>query len=717
MKYLKLGLVIFAVIVTTAGAYLWTPGRQFDAQKAIEAAAHYDARIIRDRFGVPHIYAKRDADVAFGLAYAHAEDDWETLEEVLYFARGRLGEREGRTGAVTDYLVAALNVWSDIDAHYESALTPETRALLDGYAAGLNLWCAEERQRCAPGLAPITGQDVVAGFVARTPFFYGLDEELTALFRADEKTHAAAEQARQAFLRLPPGEDMASNAIAVAPSRSADGHTRLMVNSHQPYTGPVAWYETRVKSDEGWDMIGGIFPGAPIILHGVGPTLGWAFTVNKPDLVDVYALDVDNAKHPKQYRFDGGWSEFERSTAKFRVKLFGPFSLPVSRPVLRTVHGPAFVTPGGVFAVSYGGEGDIRAVEQWRQLNKATNYESWAGAMRLQGIPSFNVVYADKTGKIAFFYNAAIPVRSSDQDWSEIADGALPDLVWKGVRPFGSAPSVIGPASGYVVSANHSPFKASGEADNPDPANFPAYYGIDERTPNRGYRIQSLYGGDPSITEEEFIAYKMDAHYAEDSRLGRLIRTVLADEGAAGDPDLKEPLAVLASWDWSASRDSAGAALATRFGRIALGRLLDGAGAETPDPQAALKQAAAELKTAFGRIDPRWSEVMRLQRGSVSLPVDGGPDTLRAVYPESATERGGWTAAGGDTYIIYADWAADGTQEIRTIHQFGSATRDPLSPHYADQAPLFAGEQWKSPPMALDALLAEATADYRPGKD
>ena len=104
-----------------------------------------------------------------------------------------------------------------------------------------------------------------------------------------------------------------------------------MVNSHQPYTGPVAWYEARVKSEEGWDMIGGIFPGAPMILHGAGPDLGWAMTVNKPDLVDVYALEVDEPEEPSQYRFDGGWRDFDVKEIEFRVKLWGPFSLPVKR--------------------------------------------------------------------------------------------------------------------------------------------------------------------------------------------------------------------------------------------------------------------------------------------------------------------------------------------------------------------------------------------------
>ncbi len=303
MKAAAIGIAIVAAAVLVAAAtWLRTPVGRFDADAAIGAAQAYDARIIRDKFGVPHIYGKRDGDVAFGLAYAHAEDDWATFENVLLFARGELGRRTGREGATTDYLIAALRIGADIDAKYETDLSAETRALLEGYAAGLNLYCAEERRRCAAGLAPVTAKDIVAGFAARTPFFYALDTTLKTLFEGAPKEQAAIGAVREAFFKIAPEAELGSNAVAVAPSRSADGHTRLMINSHQPYTGPIAWYEARVKSEEGWDMIGGVFPGSPIILHGAGPILGWAHTVNMPDLADVYALEVDDPKEPTRYR-------------------------------------------------------------------------------------------------------------------------------------------------------------------------------------------------------------------------------------------------------------------------------------------------------------------------------------------------------------------------------------------------------------------------------
>lgn len=710
------GLLVISAIA--AAFWLWTPSSmRFDADAAIAKAGDYDVRIIRDKFGVPHIYGERDSDVAFGLAYAHAEDDWKTLEEVLFFARGELARRNGKDAAIPDFLIGALNVPGKVAEQYETDLTAQTRAMVEGYAAGMNLWCAENKGNCAPGAAPVSGQDIIAGFVSRTPFFYGLEVQLTKLFEGDLQTKTEADAAKEAFLRIGPDAEIGSNAMAVAPSRSADGHTRLMANTHQPYEGPVAWYEARLKSEEGWDMIGGLFPGAPMILVGTGPNLGWTHTVNRPDLVDVYKLTVDDLKKPTQYIFDGEWRDLAVRPVKFRVKLFGPFSLPVTRKTYNSVHGPVFVTDQGVFAVSYGGAEDIRSAEQWYRMNKAQNYNEWHSAMEMLALPSFNTIYGDRDGNIAYFYNAAIPVRDPAFDWSGILPGDTSDALWSGIRPFSAVPKVVNPESGYVVNANNTPFAASADADNPDPAAFPPHYGIDTRTTNRGFRIQTLYGGDPSITEEEFITYKMDHTYAEDSRVMETVRSLIAAH-EPGNEQMDEVIAVLQNWNGATNRENRSAALAVLTAQKARGYLLDDEGERTASYQDALKEVAAGLQTGFGRVDPEWGEVMQLQRGDLALAIDGGPDTLRAVYPTDLNlADGSLKAAGGDTYILYADWPDSGEPgegaypEIRTIHQYGAATLDASSTHYADQAPLFVAKEWKTPPMTLEALLEEATSD------
>ncbi|HEY7515222.1 MAG TPA: penicillin acylase family protein, partial [Vicinamibacteria bacterium] len=251
------------------------------------AGADRDVRILRDTWGVPHVYGKTDADAAYGLAWAHAEDDFETIQSRLLAARGRLASEVGSGGAPSDYVVALLRVRETVDAKYATDLSSGTRAVCEAYAEAINRYAALHPGQALPALYPVTGKDVVAGFVQALPFFFDFDKVLQELMGDARVRPVSRKQATTAASTEATDGPRGSNTIAVAPSRSADGFTRLAVNSHQPWDGPFAWYEAHVRSEEGWDMAGGVFPGAPVILHGHNRDLGWAFVVNQPDLADV----------------------------------------------------------------------------------------------------------------------------------------------------------------------------------------------------------------------------------------------------------------------------------------------------------------------------------------------------------------------------------------------------------------------------------------------
>ena len=273
------------------------------------AAGPWDVRIRRDEWGVPHILGKTDADAAYGLAYAQSEDDFDTLQEAVFLARGRLAELKGPAGVESDYLVQLQDVWGTVRRRYARDLDPATRKVMEAYAAGVNLYAAKHPDKILPGLLPITGQDLAAATTYRGPTFYGLDD----LFRRTMQPRAR--KLAQAEDKL----EIGSNGVAVAPSRSADGATRLLVNSHQPYTGPLAWYEAVVESGQGWHVAGGFFPGGPFMLHGHNANLGWASTVNSPDLADVYELTL-NPVDRDQYRIDGAWRQFESRWVEIKVR-------------------------------------------------------------------------------------------------------------------------------------------------------------------------------------------------------------------------------------------------------------------------------------------------------------------------------------------------------------------------------------------------------------
>jgi len=316
----------------------------------------YKATINRDNWGVPHVHGRSDGDAAFGLAYAHAQDDFRTIQDALVASRGMLGQLYGvklksirgffdlLKGKVTgvkgienvanDYYVHVIGIWDGLDKKYINEVPADVRDVCDGYAAGINLYVKDNPKAAYKKLYPLQGIDVVAGFMHRTPLFYGIGGVFRKLMRA------AAEP--PTLIGLGPDEEkdpmqmLASNVIAVAPKRSADGYTRLMVNSHQPWSGPVAWYEAHISSDDGWDMITGLFPGSPVGLVGHNPDLGWSHTVNDPDLIDVYRLTI-NPDNEDQYWYDGNWRDLEVKKTKIKVKILGPLSWPVKRDLYRSI--------------------------------------------------------------------------------------------------------------------------------------------------------------------------------------------------------------------------------------------------------------------------------------------------------------------------------------------------------------------------------------------
>ncbi|MFN3911735.1 acylase [Hyphomonas sp.] len=709
------GIIVLGLL--GAGVWLWHPlGGQPPAASLAAAAANYDAEILRDAYGVPHIYGARDADTAFGLAYAHAEDDFETIQETVAAARGVLARYRGKDAAAIDYIASLLGVWETIEARYDADVPAGVKAMAEGYVAGLNLYASEHPEATWAGLAPFTPEDVVAGFMFKTPFFYGLDDTLLKLFGADYTQSIALDPAgpKKAFLMGPrPASELGSNAFAVAPARSGDGVTRLVINSHQPLTGPVAWYEAQVTSGEGLDITGGLFPGTPVILHGFNKHLGWANTVSAQDLVDIFVLTI-NPGNKNQYWLDGAWADFETSTAHINVKLAGPFAFPATRAVKRSVHGPVIEGPTGTYAIRYAGMGEIRQLEQYYRLGKSEDLTQFLDAMSMNALPSINYIYGDKAGNIAFIHNAQYPKRDDAWDWSGDMPGDRSDLVWQGYHPWADVPKLVNPPSGFLFNSNNTPYAATDGPGNLKPDDFPQSMGLQTNQSNRSLRTIELTGDMDPIGRARLLAMKFDNTYAQGSEADDVVKAVLAADWSA-EPELAEAAALLARWDYGTGASSRTAALGSLTTNRAITEKYTRI--KAPPPETAFREAVAWLKLHHGRVDPEWGEVNRLVRGAVSLPISGGPDTLRAVYPKEIRDDGELHMSAGDTWIALVEWDADGRQTAQVISPYGSATLDETSPHYADQAALFAAEDWRDALLTRADVEVQASRTYRPGKD
>jgi acyl-homoserine-lactone acylase len=686
----RIGLTLGGILVVVAiGLATWEP---LLATRAAPPPAHaYDVKIVRDDFGVPHIFGTTDADVAYGIGYAHAEDDFATLQEVLAMTRGRLGAMTGADGAKTDFVVHLLDARATVARDY-AGQPADVRALLDGYAAGLNRYAEKH-----PGevrlskLFPVNGEDVATGFVIRSPFFFGLDGVLGAL-AGDKPLPIESAGELDAPNVTPLGPDPAnigSNAFLVAPRRSADGFTRLVSNTHQPWRGAAAWYELVVHSKAGWHFAGATFPGAPYPLMGHNQRLGWTNTVNRPDLIDVYKLAVDAGS--EKYRYDGQWRSLETRTVWLPVRLWGPFVLPVPRQVQRAVQGPVIRNKAGSFAIRYGGADQLRMVEQYYRLNRARDLGEWQKAMAIQGIPGTNFLYADATGNIAYYYNAAFPNRKPGFDYAKVLPGDTSKAFAPGTVPWAAIPRNINPGSGFLQNANNSPLQAAGEGFEIDPADYPARLGIETDTTNRGTRALELLGADGSITRDELRAIKFDTAVSRQSWLWRWYDAIAAAD-PKGDPLLVKARDMLRGWD--RNFDGKGAdALAYSLLRVPNRWHHDRKPA--PDARTVLAEGAAYLQKHFGRLDVPLGDLIRLKQGKTDLPFDGGPDVLRAATNYDELPDGRLSIRHGDSFLMFVEWDRAGRVRSESVVPFGSATTRPDSAHHTDQARMFVEHRTK----------------------
>ena len=715
MKLLKrVGLTFLGIMLIAAiGLAIWEPMGAETA--AAPPKRDYDVQIARDEFGVPHINGKTDADAAYGLAYAHSEDDFSTLQEVIAMTRGRTGALLGSDGAAIDYVGHLLGVRATISKKYQE-IPDDVRLVLDAYAAGLNHYAKKH-----PGevrlskLFPVNGQDVAAGFVLRSPFFYGLDSTIGKLSEDKAPPSEPVEKLASTARMTPIGRDPAmngSNAFALSPQRMADGKTWLISNSHQPYEGSVAWYEAVVHSDEGMDMAGALFPGSPFVLLGHNRNLGWTNTVNQPDLVDVYklALNADGT----QYRMDGKWKPLVKTRVWLPVK-FGPFVVPIPKSVYRSVHGPVIVNKNGAFAFSYAGMDSVKSLEQYFRIQKAADYGEWVKAMQLRGIPATNFIYADKTGRVGYFYNALFPDRKPGFDYTKILDGDTSANLWGAVLPWEATPMIVSPASGFVTNANNTPFLAAGEGSELDRSKFPQSMGIEARKTNRIVRALELLNADKSITPEELLAIKFDTKYSRNGFGGPWMAKLLAAD-VKSEPDLVAAQKLLKEWDWNS--DSNGRADALGEGMMHMANRANYHGEPLPDAREKLREVVDALMKGFGRLDPPLRDVQRLIRGKVNLPLDGGTDTLRAATIWEPQDNGQMRVKHGDSFIMLTNWDKAGAVTSQSIQPYGSATTRPNSPHYTDQMPLFVAHKFKPVYFEWAAAVAAAKAKgnkvYRP---
>lgn len=687
--------------------------------------------IIRDDWGIPHVYGKTDADVVFGVMYAQAEDDFNRVEVNYLNAMGRLAEAEGEGEIYRDLRMKLFIDPDSLKAQYEAS--PEwLKALMNAYADGLNFYLHRNPQvkpkvitRFEPWMAlsfseGSIGGDIESVSLARLESFYGkAPVSQLALARENE-----------------PREPTGSNGFAVAPSNTADGHAMLLIN---PHTSFFFRAEAQMVSEEGLNAYGAITWGQFFIYQGFNDRAGWMHTSSGIDNIDEYLETVTPAGDGYTYRHGNEDRPVIVST------IVVPFRTDTGMArrefqVYRTHHGPVVREQDGRWVTVSLMHDPVNALTQSYTRTKARDYESFRRTMELHTNSSNNTIYADADGNIAYMHANFAPRRDTRFDWDRPVDGSDPATDWQGVHTFDESPNLLNPSNGWIQNTNNWPYSAAG-ANSPREKAYPAYMDRSGENP-RGLHAIRVLQGRKDFTIQSLIDAAYDSYL---TGFEPLVPRVIADYDAlpASSPlraKLADQVAELRGWDLRWSATSVPTSLAVFWGEELWQRTRADAESEsmtvydfmarrtTPAQRLeALAAASDKLAADFGKWQTPWGDINRFQRltGDIVQPFDDAGASI--AVPFTSARWGSLASFGARQYPQTKKWYGTSGNSFVAVVQFGDSVRaravsaggqsgSPSSPHFNDQAERYAAGNLRDVHFYPSQVKAHAKREYHPGQ-
>ena len=657
----------------------------------------------RDKYGVPHIYGATDKAAAYGLAWAHAEDDFETIQSTFLPSKGLMGMHSGKDGVIMDYLVEFLRCRKTARAHVKD-LSPEVLKVIEGYVAGINAYAKSfPDQVLVKNSFPMTVMDYLTGYNLVIHFFSDTGDILGELMSGKNKS--AQEEMEE--------KTIGSNAFAFSRKIMEHNKTVLNVNTHQPLEGPFSWYEAHINSDEGWNLLGGLFPGSPFPMIGTNEHLGWTHTYNYPDLIDVYELKI-NPKNKHEYWMDGKWVPFEESSVKLKMKTKIGLNVKVKKKLLWSHFGPVIENKKGYFTFYSNAFENIASIDEWYHMGKAKNWDEFEAALQMMTVPRFNVMYADCDDRIFWMNNGLVPERGSQsQRINGVMKGESAELLQEAYLPYESLPKLLDPSHGYLFNTNNTPFNSAHKDDNLQETDFTdLQIGFKESENNRSTRFMQLIDAKETLSMADFFSIKYDIQYPDSlwTPSGANIIFKTAPAAYFNYNKYKEVVDLIQGWDKRADTTSIGAAQWAIYYNYFLGL---GGKELSPEERMdkALNATDKHLMKYFGRYDIQLRDYQVHHRGNKRLAVPGLTDMIAAMT-SAPFEKGTAKPMHGESYIMILQYTNDGV-EIETVLPYGNS-RNVNVPHYTDQMEMYARQERKT--MTLNRALIEktATSHYHP---
>lgn len=701
--------------------------------------------IIRDDWGVPHIFGATDADAVFGMIYAQAEDDFNRIEQNYLLSMGRLAEDVGEA-----------EIWRDlrmklfIDPDEMRTMYGESPAwlqeLMDAWADGLNYYLHTHPEvtprvisRFEPWMALTFSEGSIGGDIERVDLgdleaFYGAGDPGQSIAgdpMVPLDLYATAEEPLAPMFDEPVG----SNGFAIAPSNSATGNALLWIN---PHTSFFFREELHMTSDEGLDAYGAVTWGQFFVYQGFNEGAGWMHTSSGVDNIDEFLETIERKEDGLYYRY----GDEERRVEEREVVVpyrSGDAMAERSFTAYRTHHGPIVRAEGDRWVAVALMEEPMNALIQSYSRTKAHNLAGFSAEMDRHTNSSNNTVFADSEGNIAYFHSNFIPRRDTRFDYTQPVDGSDPATDWDGVLSMEETPNVFNPPGGWLQNTNNWPFSAAGE-DSPRQEDFPAYVQTGGENA-RGLNAVRVLAGRKDFTMDTLTKAAFDPYL---SAFAEMVPDLVAAWDRAPEGDLKASLRdqidTLRAWDFTWGLDSVPTTLAVYWGEDVfrtIGRAARNAGMSLDEymqtPAAgnslleALRDASDTLEENFGTWETPWGEVNRFQRltGDIDQPFsDEGP----SIPVGFTSSRWGSLASFGATTKpgTVKRYGTSGNSFVAVV-QFGDSLRakavtagglnsDPANPHFNDQAQRYADGNLREVYFYRSQLEGHIEREYHPGQ-
>jgi acyl-homoserine-lactone acylase len=720
MKSLKISLLVAVALC----AFAQNP----DAARWQQQARNIT--IVRDDWGIAHIYGKTDADAVFGMEYTQAEDDFNRVETNYINAMGRLAEAEGESKVWQD-LRMKLFIDPEVLKQQYAASPAWLQKLMNAFADGLNFYLykhPEVKPRVIKHFEPWMALSFTEGSIGGDIEKINLNQ-LQAFYGKTTPAEAPAGE-----LRDP--EPRGSNGAAVAPSNTLNHHALLLIN---PHTSFYFRSELQMVSDEGLNAYGAVTWGQFFIYQGFNEHAGWMHTSSGVDAVDEYLETV--VKKGDRYFYKYGSEERPVTVSQITV----PYKTATGRAeknftIYRTHHGPVIREANGKWVAIKLMEEHIKALTQSYTRTKATDYKSYLKTMELKGNSSNNTIFADADGDIAYFHGNYIPKRETSFDWTKPVDGSNPATEWQGLLPIDQTPHLLNPASGWLYNTNNWPWSAAG-ASSPKRENYPAYVEQGGESA-RGLHAIRVLKDKRNFTLESLMAAAYDTYLTWFERpMPALVKAW--DATAESNPlraKTAEQIALLRAWNLRWAVDSVPTSLAIFWAedvrrRVGGGRRGGGGGSaddaivNAPADQLlqSLVAASDKLQADFGAWKTAWGDINRFQRlnDDITPSFDDAGPSIPVGFPSAVW--GSLASFGARAYPNTKKWYGTSGNSFVAVVEFGKTVRaravtaggesgNPASRHFNDEAKRYATGDLREVYYYRPQLKGHTEREYHPGE-